>query len=130
MPNINNINPSAAVAAFGPNAMQNIQMLQNPNHPFMQYMAQSVPGFASLPVPQQLQRMQIVQVRFISYSTSNNFTDTRISLVTGGFATKATAATAAATTTAATTTKPARDGWIDPWDTGYTQANAHASITK
>jgi type II secretory pathway pseudopilin PulG len=57
-----NFNASAAVAAFGPNAIQNIQILQNPSHPFMQYMMQNVPGFTTLPVPQQLQRMQIVQV--------------------------------------------------------------------
>jgi hypothetical protein len=67
---IANINPAAATAAFGPNAMQNIQMLQNPTHPFMQYMTHNVPGFATLPVQQQLQRMQGVQVSHVLCSTA------------------------------------------------------------
>jgi hypothetical protein len=67
---IANINPATATAAFGPNAMQNIQMLQNPTHPFVQYMAHNVPGFATLPVQQQLQRMQGVQVSHVLCSTA------------------------------------------------------------
>jgi multidrug efflux pump subunit AcrA (membrane-fusion protein) len=65
-----NINPAAATAAFGPNAMHNIQMLQNPSHPFMQYMAQNVPGFATLSVQQQLHRMHGVQVSHVLCSAA------------------------------------------------------------
>jgi hypothetical protein len=55
-------NPNlAALAALGPSAVQNFQMLQNPSHPFVQYMAQAVPGFLTFPVQQQLQRMQQMQ---------------------------------------------------------------------
>jgi hypothetical protein len=88
MPNTN-INSSAAIAAFGPNAMQNIQMLQNPSHNFIQYMIQSVPGFATLPVPQQLQRMQMVQVSLVLCLTVNGYTDARFKMMTVGFAAKA-----------------------------------------
>jgi hypothetical protein len=58
---LNNLSP-AALAALGPNAAQNYQILQNALHPFTQYMNHSVPGFSALPVREQLQRMQIVQV--------------------------------------------------------------------
>jgi hypothetical protein len=65
----NNLDPSAAIAAFGPNAMQNIQILSNPTHSFMQFMSQRVSGFAGLPMPQQLQHMQTVQVSLALCST-------------------------------------------------------------
>ncbi|THH27712.1 hypothetical protein EUX98_g6474 [Antrodiella citrinella] len=47
--------------ALGPAAIQQYQILQNPSHPLVQYLNQSIPNFSSLPVTQQLQRMQTVQ---------------------------------------------------------------------
>lgn len=67
---LNNINPSAAISVFGPNALQNIQMLQTPSHPFMQYMTQRVAGFATMIPQQQLQHMQVIQVSLLLFSTA------------------------------------------------------------
>jgi hypothetical protein len=61
MPNAANMN--ATLAAFGPNAMQNFNILQNPQHPFYLYMCQAVPGFRELHVQQQLEKMRMMQVR-------------------------------------------------------------------
>ncbi|KAJ7590725.1 hypothetical protein C8J56DRAFT_1134341 [Mycena floridula] len=36
-------------------------ILNNPNHQFLQYMLKTVPGFATLPVQQQMQRMMMTQ---------------------------------------------------------------------
>lgn len=67
--NMSNINMSspAAINAFGPNAAQNMQILQNSNHPFVQYLNQKFPGFGTLPLPQQLQRMHHTQVSFCDH---------------------------------------------------------------
>lgn len=46
-------------AAFGPQAQS---ILQNHNHPLMQYMIQQMPQFTSLPPQQQMQRLQMFQV--------------------------------------------------------------------
>ncbi|KAI6128380.1 hypothetical protein EDD16DRAFT_126793 [Pisolithus croceorrhizus] len=40
---------------------QLIQVLQNPSHPYMQYITQHVPNFSALPMPQQLQKLQLFQ---------------------------------------------------------------------
>ncbi|KAL6306816.1 hypothetical protein BKA93DRAFT_823990 [Sparassis latifolia] len=53
---------AAALAAIGPHARQHLQLLQNyPNHPMVQYLVQQVPGFTSLPLAQQLQKMHLAQ---------------------------------------------------------------------
>jgi hypothetical protein len=63
-----NSNASAAViASLGPHAMQHFQILQNPSHPFVQYMLRNVPGFGQLPLQVQMQRMQSVQACFTIY---------------------------------------------------------------
>ena len=46
---------------FGPQAQLNA-ILQNPNHPLMQYMTQQMPQFASLPPQLQMQKLQMFQV--------------------------------------------------------------------
>lgn len=46
-------------AAFGPQAQS---ILQNHNHPLMQYMIQQMPQFTSLPPQQQMQKLQMLQV--------------------------------------------------------------------
>lgn len=58
----------AIVNAFGPSGLSNYQALQTgSSNPFVSYMLTHVPGFAHLPWQQQLQRMQVVQVRFLAY---------------------------------------------------------------
>ena len=59
------------VAAMGPAAIQYYQVLQNPSHPMVQYITNSIPGFQSLPINQQIVKMHQVQVGFpvrLSYS--------------------------------------------------------------
>lgn len=52
------------VNAYGPSGLTNYQALQSgASNSFVHYMLQNVPGFAHLPWQQQLQRMQIIQVR-------------------------------------------------------------------
>ncbi|GJE84801.1 hypothetical protein PsYK624_008770 [Phanerochaete sordida] len=51
----------AALQQMGPGAVQCFQILQNPQHPLVQYMIQNVPGFQSAPPVQQIQQMQRVQ---------------------------------------------------------------------
>lgn len=41
---------------------QFLNILQTPNHPFLQYMTKMVPGFLGLPLQQQMQKMFIAQV--------------------------------------------------------------------
>ena len=53
---------ASSLASLGPAAMQQYQILQNPSHPMVQYLHQTTPNFSSLPVAQQLQRLQTVQV--------------------------------------------------------------------
>lgn len=53
----------AILQQMGPGAVQCFQILQNPQHPLVQYMIQNAPGFQSAPLPQQIQQMQRVQVR-------------------------------------------------------------------
>lgn len=62
LPNIDFSSPRA-VEHFGPNAVQNMQVLQTPTHAFTQYLHAKIPGFDSMPLPQQLQKMHQVQVR-------------------------------------------------------------------
>lgn len=55
----------AILTTFGQSGLQNYHSLQQgAGHPFVNYMNTNVPGFLQLPLQQQLQRMQIVQVRF------------------------------------------------------------------
>ena len=54
----------AILTTFGQTGLQNYHALQQgASHPFVNYMNNNVPGFLQLPLQQQLQRMQIVQVR-------------------------------------------------------------------
>lgn len=59
--------------AFGLQAQHPSSILQNPNHPLMQYMIQQMPQFTSLPPQQQMQKLQMFQVfsaqRVSCYST-------------------------------------------------------------
>lgn len=55
----------AAVSQLGPAAVASFQILQTPNHPFVQYMTAHVPNFASMTLREQLQQMQMLQVRLI-----------------------------------------------------------------
>ncbi|KAF9242921.1 hypothetical protein BU15DRAFT_43484, partial [Melanogaster broomeanus] len=50
-----------SLAAFGPQAQQLLAILQNPNDPLMQYMIQQMPQFTSLPLQQQMQKLQMFQ---------------------------------------------------------------------
>ena len=56
--------PGPSNVAFSPQAQA---VLQNHNHPLMQYMISQVPQFTSLPQQQQLQRIQMFQVFYPSY---------------------------------------------------------------
>ena len=57
-------NQMAMLQALGPGAVQCFQILQNPQHPLVQYMIANVQGFQTAPLQQQIQQMQKVQVRF------------------------------------------------------------------
>ncbi len=50
----------SAIASMGPAAIQAYQILQSPSHPIVQYLNQNIPSFSSLPLQQQLQRVQMV----------------------------------------------------------------------
>ena len=65
MPGSSSIPPNtlAALQAMGPTAVQCFQILQNPQHPLVQYMNANFPSFPTLPPQQQIQQMQRVQVR-------------------------------------------------------------------
>ena len=60
-------NQMAALQAMGPGAVQCYQILQNPQHPLVQYMIANMPGFQSAPLQQQIQQMQRVQVGYLSF---------------------------------------------------------------
>ncbi|KAF8450941.1 hypothetical protein L210DRAFT_3639971 [Boletus edulis BED1] len=47
--------------AFGLQTQYPSSILQNPNHPLMQYMIQQMPQFTSLPPQQQMQKLQVFQ---------------------------------------------------------------------
>ncbi|KAI5122158.1 hypothetical protein M0805_007057 [Coniferiporia weirii] len=49
------------IANAGPAAMATYQALQNPQHPMVQYLNQSMPGFSGLPIMEQMRRWQIMQ---------------------------------------------------------------------
>ena len=53
------------IAAMGSAAVQYYQVLQNPTHPMVQYITNSIPGFQSLPINQQIIKMHQVQVGFL-----------------------------------------------------------------
>ncbi|KAH7912449.1 hypothetical protein BJ138DRAFT_789316 [Hygrophoropsis aurantiaca] len=63
-----------ANSAAGPSSMQGMNpmvnqqllILRNPSHPLMQYITSQLPGFTSLPVPQQLQKLTAVQMSMAS----------------------------------------------------------------
>ena len=61
---VNNVpaNIPPQVAAMGTAAIQYYQVLQNPSHPMVQYITNSIPGFQSLPINQQIMKMHQVQV--------------------------------------------------------------------
>jgi hypothetical protein len=50
------------VNSFGPAGLAFVQQLQDPNSPFIKYMVEQIPNFMSLPLQQQLKRMQQTQV--------------------------------------------------------------------
>lgn len=56
-----NANPN--LSATGPSMQQMYQILQTPGHPFVQYMMQSVPGFQTMHLQAQIQKMLVAQVR-------------------------------------------------------------------
>ncbi|KAJ6627387.1 hypothetical protein B0H10DRAFT_2429314 [Mycena sp. CBHHK59/15] len=80
-PNINNGPPGNNMnAVAGPSGAFNISampthvqqmygVLQNPAHPFVQYMIRKLPGFQTMPVPMQLQKMLATQS---SYRAQHN----------------------------------------------------------
>ena len=53
------------IAAMGGAAVQYYHVLQNPTHPMVQYITNSIPGFLSLPITQQIMKMHQVQVGFL-----------------------------------------------------------------
>lgn len=57
-----------ALSAMGPTAVQCFQILQNPQHPLVQYMITHSSGFQTLTLQQQIQQMQKVQVRVLGPS--------------------------------------------------------------
>lgn len=57
--------PQQLVAAFGPAALHNYQLLQNRDNPLVQRLHAQIPGFASLPLPAQLQKLQVAQVSLL-----------------------------------------------------------------
>jgi hypothetical protein len=63
---VNNMPPNIPpqIAAMGSTAVQYYQVLQNPSHPMVQYISNSIPGFQSLPINQQIMKMHQVQVGF------------------------------------------------------------------
>ena len=64
MPGTSSIPPAtlAVLQTMGPSAVQCFQILQNPQHPLVQYIHANSPNFQSLPLQQQIQQMQKVQV--------------------------------------------------------------------
>jgi len=48
--------------ALGPLAVQYYNILQNPTHPMVQYLVNSVPGFQSMPVQTQITKLHQIQV--------------------------------------------------------------------
>ncbi|RDX52942.1 hypothetical protein OH76DRAFT_1343952 [Lentinus brumalis] len=63
MSNIPNLNPQqmAVLTSMGPQAVQAFQLLQTPNHPFVQFLLQQIPGFMQLPLQDKLQRVIAAQ---------------------------------------------------------------------
>lgn len=57
---------AAALNSLGPMANQYYQILQNPSHPMVQYLINSIPGFQSLPLNVQIGKLHQMQVRSIS----------------------------------------------------------------
>ncbi|KNZ76830.1 hypothetical protein J132_07016 [Termitomyces sp. J132] len=51
-------------AMLDPNMQQQLlRVLQNPNHPFLQYMLRNVPNFENLSIQQQMQKMMMMQAQ-------------------------------------------------------------------
>jgi hypothetical protein len=74
------------VGTYGSQGLAFIQQLHDPNSQFVKYMAEQIPNFMSLPLPQQLKQMQHAQVRLprvvfthaylnVAYSKSYNRSD-------------------------------------------------------
>lgn len=55
--------PQPSAPPSMPSMQQLMHVLQNPGHQVMQCMISQVPGFLSMPVQQQLQKMQLFYVR-------------------------------------------------------------------
>jgi hypothetical protein len=135
------------VSSFGPQGVAFMQQLQDPNSHFVKYMVEQIPNFMSLPLLQQLKRMQQAQVRLLLVRTlrprltdmlpiANDTAETACSAATSTAATTATAPATAATattaiattaqytptTTAATSSATAKPRESQPWGTRRSDA--------
>lgn len=54
--------PGVNMAAMPPNVQHLYSLLQNPSNPFVQYVMSQFPGFATMPVATQIQKMIQIQV--------------------------------------------------------------------
>ncbi|KAI0773731.1 hypothetical protein C8Q74DRAFT_1368292 [Fomes fomentarius] len=63
LPNIPQVNPGLMqqLQNMGPHAVQNYQILQTPNHPFVNFLVQQVPGFAQMSLHEKLLKMSAAQ---------------------------------------------------------------------
>jgi hypothetical protein len=57
------------VNSFGPSGVAYMQQLQDPNSQFVKYMVEQIPNFMTLPLLQQLKRMQQAQVSLLPVYT-------------------------------------------------------------
>jgi hypothetical protein len=77
-PSSSTVNGNTAQAAglnsLGPLAIQYYNVLQNPSHPMVQYLVNSVPGFQSMPVQTQIMKLHQIQVcsLFLRFRFSRN----------------------------------------------------------
>jgi len=53
--------PGVNMSAMPPNVQHLYSLLQNPGNPFVQYVMQQFPGFATMPVASQIQKMIQIQ---------------------------------------------------------------------
>jgi hypothetical protein len=70
--NVNANATAAAIAQFGPGAAQLIVALQNPMNPYVNHLCQTIPNFMHMPLPQQLQKIQQLQVRSPVFERSSS----------------------------------------------------------
>ncbi len=65
IPNMPQVNPGLMqqLQNMGPQAVHNYQILQTPNHPFVNFLVQQVPGFTQMSLHEKLMKMSAAQVR-------------------------------------------------------------------